>query len=276
LIPQWKEVLDFDTYAKGEGSYVKTIVDGSLSDYSYSGIAAVSNIGDDLNWTGHTLAQANLFGYGRLIWNPELTSEEITDEWVRLTFGNDHLVVETISTMLLSSWRIYENYTSPLGIGWMINPDHHYGPNIDGYEYSVWGTYHFADRNGIGVDRTMDTGTGYSGQYFPPNREIYDSLETCPDELLLFFHHVPYGHRLRSGESVIQHIYNTHFKGVQQSEELKEKFVQLEGKIDTDSYHNIVERLDRQIKNAKEWRDQVNTYFWRKSGIPDENNRTIY
>src|SRR5690606_16521560 len=269
LVPMWKEVLEFDTYSKGAGSTVKTIVDGSLFGSKISGIAAVSNIGNDVNWTGHTLAQANLFGYGRLIWNPDLAAEEISREWIQLTFGNDETVIEQINHMLLDSWGIYENYTTPLGIGWMVNPNHHYGPNVDGYEYSRWGTYHFADRDGIGVDRTMETGTGYTGQYFSPNKEIFNSLDTCPDELLLFFHHVPYTHTLKSGETVIQHYYNSHFKGVEQVEELIARWILLEDKIDSYRFHNVLERLEMQLKNAKEWRDQVNTYFYRKSGIPD-------
>ncbi len=276
LVPQWKEILDFDTYARGKGSTVKSVVDGSLFNYAHSGMAAVSNVGRDLNWTGHTLAQANLYGYGRLAWNPEMRIEDVTDEWVRLTFGHDSSVVEQISKMLRESWRIYENYTAPLGVGWMVNPGHHYGPNVDGYEYSVWGTYHFADRDGVGVDRTVQTGTGFTAQYFSPNAEMYESLETCPDELLLFFHHVPYTHRLKSGETVIQHIYNTHFEGVEQVQALREGWRKLKGKIDALRFHNVEERLEAQLANAREWRDQINTYFYRKSGIPDEKNRTIY
>lgn len=276
LVPLWKEVLEFDTYAHGQGSAIKKIVDGSLYNAKFSGICAVSNIGDDANWTGHTLAQANLYGYGRLIWNPELTSEELAEEWIRVTFGHDSFLIEQIKQMLLDSWSIYENYTAPLGVGWMVNPHHHYGPSIDGYEYSVWGTYHFADRDGIGVDRTLETGTGYAGQYFSPNKEMYNALESCPDELLLFFHHVPYTHRLKSGKTVIQHIYDTHFKGVAQVEGLIEKWSQLQGKIDEERFTNVSNRLQLQLKNAKEWRDQVNTYFYRKSGIADEENRAIY
>ncbi|GAE29725.1 alpha-glucuronidase family glycosyl hydrolase [Halalkalibacter hemicellulosilyticus] len=276
LVPLWKEVLDFNTFANGGNASVKSIIDGSLYDNKYSGIAAVSNIGDDENWTGHTLAQANLYGYGRLIWDPELSSEQIADEWIRLTFGEDRQVNDSVYPMLLHSWSIYENYTAPLGIGWMVNPNHHYGPNIDGYEYSVWGTYHFADWQGIGVDRTVKSGTGYAGQYFSPNAKMYESIESCPDELILFFHHVPYTHRLKSGETVIQHIYNTHFKGVEQVEELISTWEKVKGRIDGERYHNVRERLDMQLSNAKEWRDMVNTYFYRKSGITDEKKRTIY
>lgn len=276
LIPQWKEILDFDTYANGNGTPVKAVVDGSQFQYTHCGITAVSNIGNDENWTGHMLAQANLYGYGRLTWNPDLTSEEITDEWVRATFGADETVVSEVSDMLLQSWSIYENYTSPLGVGWMVNPEHHYGPNVDGYEYSVWGTYHFSDCKGMGVDRTITTGTGYTGQYFPENQAMYESLETCPDELLLFFHHVPYTHVLKSSKTVIQHIYDTHFDGVEQAEQLKERWIALEGKIDPERYRGVLKRLEHQAEHSKEWRDIINTYYFRKSGIPDEKNRKIY
>lgn len=276
LVPLWKEVFDFDTYARGKGSTVKSIVSGSLYKYDYSGVAAVSNIGNDINWTGNTLAQANFYGYGRLIWNPDLTSEEIGSDWIQLTFGNDPEIGSLIQEMLLDSLQIYENYTAPLGIGWMVNPNHHYGPNVDGYEYDAWGTYHFADRDGIGVDRTIETGTGYSNQYFQPHAATYNALETCPDEVLLFFHHVPYTHKLKSGETVIQHIYNTHFKGVSQVEALIERWSRLQEKIDEVRFNNVADRLNMQLKNAIEWRDKVNTYFYRKSGIPDEQSRRIY
>lgn len=276
LVPQWKEVLDFDTHAKGAGSKVKNIVDGSLFGYRHNGIAAVSNIGNDENWTGHVLAQANLYGYGRLTWNPDLAAEDIAEEWVKQTFGSDQQVVDVICQMLMSSWPIYEQYTAPLGVGWMVSPNHHYGPDVDGYEYSRWGTYHFADRDGIGVDRTMATGTGYTAQYYSPNREMYDSLETCPDELLLFFHHVSYKHVLHSGKTVIQHIYDTHFEGVEQAEKLVEVWKGLEGTIDAERYAHVLRRQEEQAEHAKHWRDVINTYFYRKSGIPDAHNRKIY
>ncbi|MEH7490712.1 alpha-glucuronidase family glycosyl hydrolase [Neobacillus niacini] len=276
LVPQWKEILDFDTYAKGKGSEVKKVVDGSLFQYRYSGITAVSNIGNDYNWTGHTLAQANLYGFGRLTWNPDLSAESITDEWVGITFGDDQLVKELVSKMLLKSWSIYEKYTAPLGVGWMVNPHHHYGPNVEGYEYDVWGTYHFADWEGIGVDRTVKSGTGYTSQYFKENADMYESLKTCPDELLLFFHHVPYTHKLKSGVTVIQHIYNTHFDGVEEAEELVETWLQLKDRIEQERFEDILNRLQEQANHSKEWRDIINTYFYRKSGIKDELNRKIY
>ncbi|MDO7905318.1 alpha-glucuronidase family glycosyl hydrolase [Paenibacillus sp. JX-17] len=276
LVPQWKEILEFDTYAKGEGSPVKRVVDGSLWGNRCSGMAAVTNVGRDVNWTGHLLAQANLYGYGRLSWDPELSAEAIASEWTALTFGSNPDAARIVIAMLMDSWNIYESYTAPLGVGWMVNPEHHYGPNVDGYEYSQWGTYHFADHQGIGVDRTLNTGTGYSGQYMGLNAERYDSVESCPDELLLFFHHVPYTHVLHSGKTVIQHIYDTHFEGAEQAAELVNRWSSLKGRIADSLYDQVAERLKGQAVHAKEWRDQINTYFYRKSGIEDMQQRTIY
>lgn len=276
LVPQWKEALEFDTFARGEGSTVAKAVSGSLFGRRLGGIAAVSNIGNDANWTGHVLAQANLYGFGRLSWNPRLTAEQIAREWIYLTFGTEPRLVETILNILLNSWRAYENYTAPLGVGWMVNPDHHYGPNVDGYEYSRWGTYHFADRDGIGVDRTVKTGTGYAAQYYKPHADRYESPDTCPDELLLFFHHVPYTHKLHSGKTVIQHIYDTHFAGAEQAADFLESWLTLEGSMDARQFENVRGRLQQQAQHALEWRDQINTYFFRKSGIADEHGRTIY
>ena len=276
LVPQWKETFDFDTFAAGQGTTVQQIVAGSFYKRPHAGIAGVANIGDDPNWTGYDLAQANLYGFGRLAWNPDLTAREIAEEWVGLTFGNHPRVIRVITEMLLDSWKIYENYTVPLGIGWMVNPGYHYGPNVDGYEYSKWGTYHRADCHGIGIDRTRGTGTGFIGQYHEPNAEIYESLDKCPDELLLFFHHVPYSHRLKSGETVIQHIYNTHFDGVDQVVELRDKWLGLRGLVAEERFTRILQRLEEQLEHAKEWRDVINSYFFRKTGIADELGRKIY
>ncbi|WNS44190.1 alpha-glucuronidase family glycosyl hydrolase [Paenibacillus sp. MMS20-IR301] len=276
LVPQWKEIMEFDTQAKGGAAPVKHIVDGSVWGNRYSGVAAVSSVGNDRNWTGHLLAQANLYGFGRLAWNPELSSEEIAAEWIALTFGSDTDVAGVISRILLDSWEIYESYTAPLGVGWMINPEHHYGPNVDGYEYSQWGTYHYADRQGIGVDRTTATGTGYSAQYMGSNARRYDSLAACPDELLLFFHHVPYTHVLHSGKTVIQHIYDSHFAGAERAAGLLEDWRTLKNRVAEGLYVQVEERLQGQAAHAREWRDQINTYFYRKSGIEDAGGRRIY
>uniref|UniRef100_A0A7C5Z9K7 Xylan alpha-1,2-glucuronidase n=1 Tax=Caldicellulosiruptor owensensis TaxID=55205 RepID=A0A7C5Z9K7_9FIRM len=271
----WKEILEFDTYCKGEGSFVKRIVDGSLFGMKYAGFAGVSNIGDSINWTGHDLAQANLWTFGKLAWDPDKKIEDIAKEWVILTFGDDKKVVDNILWMLLNSHAIYEKYTTPLGLGWMVNPGHHYGPNPEGYEYSKWGTYHRADTKAIGVDRTSK-GTGYTLQYSKTWQEIFDDINKCPEELLLFFHRVPYDFKLKNGKTLIQFMYDSHFEGAEMVDELIEKWEELRGKIDEEIFNRVYERLKMQKEHAIEWRDVINTYFYRKTGIPDEKGRVIY
>ena len=275
LIPMFKEILGFHTYCKGENDTVRDIITGKTFSQNRCGIAAVANMGNDENWTGHDLAAANLYGFGRLSFEMDLTAEEIAEEWIGCTYGGDQEVQEKIMKILMMSWPAYEKYTSPLGIGWMVNPNHHYGPNVDGYEYDRWGTYHRADHKGIGVERGS-AGTGYVQQYREPNASIYEKIETCPEELLLFFHYIPYAYRLSTGKTLIQHIYDTHFEGVQDVEEMAALWDSLEGKIPEQSFRRVQSRLEHQKSHSKEWRDQVNSYFYRKSMITDEKERTIY
>ncbi|MCH5264335.1 MAG: alpha-glucuronidase [Lachnospiraceae bacterium] len=273
LLPMWREILDFDTYAEGEGSTVLKIVKGELYGQNLCGMAAVINTGDDYNWTGNDLAAANTYGYGRLAMNPSQSPESIAREWTALTLGAR--VEEPVTDMLMKSWSTYEKYTSPLGIGWMVTPHYHYGPDVDGYEYDRWGTYHRADRNGLGVDRTP-AGTGYTSQYNEPWPGIYADREKCPEELLLFFHYVRYDEKLKSGKTLIQHIYDTHFEGVEEVEAMIEAWRGLAPKLSADVYERVMERMERQLANAIEWRDRINTYFYRKSGAADEKGRKIY
>lgn len=275
LIPMFKEVLAFRTYAAEADDTVKDIVSGKTFNQTKCGMAAVANTGNDENWTGHDLAAANLYGFGRLAFDPSASAEELANEWISRTFSEDKAVREVLLFILMNSWKAYEMYNAPLGIGWMVNPNYHYGPNVDGYEYDRWGTYHRADHVGIGVDRSHH-GTGYAGLYREPNASMYDSPQRCPDELLLFFHHMPYNHRLQSGKTVIQHIYDTHFEGVELVDEMVKRFESLEGKLPDKAYRRMLERFRHQKEHAREWRDQINTYFYRKSGIADEKGRKIY
>jgi alpha-glucuronidase len=263
LVPQWHEVLGFRPRPNGP------TVAGTVA-----GTVAVSNVGDDRFWTGHPLAQANLYGYGRLAWDDRLAPEQVLDEWIGLTFAD--AAREPLHELMAESWHTYERYTAPLGVGFMVRPGNHYGPDVDGYEYTPWGTYHFADRDGVGVDRTRATGTGYTGQYPQPWCDIYESLETCPDELLLFFHHVPYNHVLRAGNTVIQHIYDTHFAGREDVVRMAETWARLVGHVPEATFERVAALLQEQLRSATEWRDQVNTYFWRKSGVPDAHGRRVY
>lgn len=267
LVPMWKECLDFDTYHGGEGSFVSRNILGA---------AGVSNVGSDRCWTGDPLAGANLYGFGRLIFDPSLSAEQIAREWIRAAVTAEEETAEVICKMLLSSREIYESYTSPLGVGWMVTPHYHYGVDVDGYEYSPWGTYHYSDRNGMGADRTKATGTGYTAQYAPHNEEMYENAASCPEELILFFHHLPYTYMLKSGKTLIQHIYDSHFEGAERAEELLVRWRALKDKLPEDIYREAEVRFEKQLQNSRQWRDVINTYFYRKSGIDDIRGRKIY
>lgn len=275
LIPMWKEILGFHTYVTEDKDTVADIVSGRTFSQQNCGICAVANTGNDSNWTGHDFAAANWYGFGRLCFDTDLTAEEIAREWIRLTFGADAKVNATIEKILLGSWRAYENYTSPLGIGWMVNPNHHYGPNVEGYEYDRWGTYHRASRSAIGVERSAD-GTGYAGLYREPNASMYEKVETTPEELLLFFHRIRYDYRLKDGRTLLQYIYDTHFEGAEQAEQMLADWMACEGLVDEKRFTRIAARLTEQVASAKEWRDRINTYFYRMTEIPDEKGRKIY
>ncbi|WP_029324613.1 alpha-glucuronidase family glycosyl hydrolase [Butyrivibrio sp. AE3004] len=275
LMPMFKEVLDFHTHCKKDSDTIADIVSGRAFGNKNAGMAAVINTGDDTNWTGNYLAAANLYGFGRLAYNTELTSDEIAREWVQISFNMNKDGQDKLVSMLLRSREIYEKYTSPLGIGWMVTPHDHYGPSVDGYEYSRWGTYHRADHLGLGVDRT-DKGTGYAQQYYPENADLYNDPDTCPEELLLFFHHIAYDRKLKDGRTLIQYIYDSHFEGETEAEELFDIWKSLESQVSPEIYALVCHRFEMQIANAKEWRDQVNSYFFRKSGIPDEKGREIF
>ncbi len=293
LIPWFKEVLSFKTGLQIEqfgekqgGVTVADLVSGRAQRHINCGMAAVCNTGNDENWTGHDLAGANLYGFGRLAFDMELSAEEIAKEWIRLFYigqigetgygkKSGTLIEETVLSILMRSWPVYEKYTSPLGIGWMVVPHYHYGPDVDGYEYSRWGTYHRADHIGIGVDRTTK-GTGYTQQYLEPNASIYEKVETTPEELLLFFHHMPYDYRLKTGKTIIQHIYDTHFEGADEAAQMLADWKKLSGVLEEGKYERVRERLERQEAHAKEWRDVINSYFYRKTGVEDEKQRPLY
>ena len=274
LIPMWKEVLDFDLRVRDTNSPVKDLVAGKTFHRPTGGFVAVVNVGLDENWLGHPLAMANLYGYARLAWNPNLSARQIVNEWTALTFGRDPNVVQTISSMLLSSWNTYESYTGPLGMQTLTDIlGSHYGPGIESSEENGWGQWHRADQKGVGMDRTVATGTGYVGQYSPLVRNTYESLETTPDELILFFHHVPYTYVLHSGKTVIQHIYDSHYEGAERAADCVKQWQSLKGHMDDERYAAVLTRLEYQSGHAVVWRDAICEYFLRLSGIADKENR---
>jgi alpha-glucuronidase len=278
LPTMWKEVLDFDLHAGAGVSAAKTPVKALAAGRTFhrpsGGFVGVANVGLDENWTGHPFSQANLYGFGRLAWNPDLTAREITTEWARLTFGNDPKVVETIVAMQLSSWRTYENYTGPLGLQTLtaIVGDH-YGVSVESSERNGWGQWHRADDKGVGMDRTAATGTGFIAQYRPEVARVYESVETCPDDLLLFMHHVPYTHVLHSGKTVIQFIYDSHYDGAAAVEQYVRDWRSLDGRVDETRFQHVLKRLEYQAGQAQVWRDAVSNWFHRASGIADAQGR---
>jgi len=274
LVPMWKEALDFDMRIDNQHTPVKALVAGHVFHRPIGGFAGVANVGLDANWLGSPLALANLYGFGRLAWNPDLSARTIIEEWTRLTFGNDPPVVRTIDSMQLSSWLIYERYTGPLGAGTLTDiTGNHYNPAPESSERNGWGQWHRADDEGIGMDRTIATGTGFIGQYPPAVQKMYESLVSCPDELLLFLHHVPYTYVLHSGKTVIQHVYDSHYDGAQQAGQLIEQWKTLHGHVDERRYADVLARMKYQAGEAIVWRDTICKWIYQLSGIPDQKGR---
>jgi alpha-glucuronidase len=261
LAPLWKEVLDFDLRGDNRPTPVKEILEGKAFQQPLGGMVGVAGVGQNA-WLGSPLAMANLYAFGRLAWNPNLNPEQIAGEWIRQSISNDPQVVSTVGKMLMQSWPASDITGS------------HYGPNIESSENNGWGQWHRADHEGVGMDRTVATGTGYTGQYPPDVAKLYESLLTCPDELLLFFHHVPYNFHLQSGKTVIQHIYDSHYDGAAQAAELVEEWKSLKSRIDPALYNNVLARLEYQGGHAIVWRDAIVQYFFKLTGIADDEGRT--
>jgi len=181
LVPMWKEALDFDMHVGGRYTPVKDIVTGRVFHRALGGFAGVSNVGLDANWLGNPMAMANLYGFGRLAWDPNRSAAAIVDEWTRLTFGNNLVVDRTIDRMQITSWRTYEDYTGPLGAGTLTDIlGSHYGPGVGSAEHNGWGQWFRADRHGVGMDRTIATGTGYVGQYSPEVQKEFETPRATP------------------------------------------------------------------------------------------------
>jgi alpha-glucuronidase len=271
----WSDVMKFDT---GYGTTADNgTVRSLLAGKRIEGLAAVGNTGLAVNWTGHTLAQANLFGYGCLAWNPALSPSKIADDWSRLTFPDNEgqSIAGGITKILLDSYPTYQKYNAPFGVCFMVECGHHYGPSVEGYEFSKWGTYHRAGNKAIGIDRTP-AGTGYTEQYAPKNAVVFANPETCPEELLLFFHRIPYDYVMRNGKTLLQNIYDTHFEGYDEVKIMLDAWVALEDLLDGAVFEHVKERMERQFENARQWRDVINTYFFRRTGVGDEKSRKIY
>lgn len=236
-------------------------------------VAAVGNLGRDDNFTGHPFAAANLYGYGKYAWNPMIDPERTLRRWARLTYALPPAQEDALTDMLAQSRAVYEKYTAPLGLCWMVNPGEHYGPSPWGYEFALWGTYNRADRNAVGIDRTS-RGTGYALQYPEALRARYESLDTCPEALMLFFHRLRYDYVMPDGRTLIQRIYDDHFEGAEAVKAMAGTLEALD--LPEPDRTEALRRMELQLKNAREWRDVVNTFFRRLSGVEDASGRTIF
>jgi alpha-glucuronidase len=271
LGPLWEEVLDADTYARGPGSTVAEVIDGSLHDYPITGVAGVANTGTDRDWTGSHFNQANWFAFGRLAWDPTLDASAIAGEWIRATFSADPAVVESVTAMMMASREAAVNYMTPLGLAHLMARDHHYGPGpwVEGGPRADWTSvyYHRADSLGMGFDRTA-TGSNAVEQYHPPVRDRYASRETVPDSLLLWFHRVRWDERLASGRTLWEELVHRYDEGVETVRWMRRTWAELEGKVDPRRFRDVTAYLRIQEKEAVWWRDASIAYFRTFSGMP--------
>ena len=271
LAPLFKECLDSDTYCNGEGSTIAKVTDGTIRPAPISAIAGVANIGEDVNWTGHHFAQSNWYCFGRLAWNYSLSSDEIADEWIRLTFSNDEKFIEPVKEMMLSSREAAVDYMMPLGIHHIFAEGHHYGPqpwhDKAGREDWTAYYYHKSDNNGIGFDRTTN-GSNAVSQYFSPLSELYNNPATCPDIYLLWFHHLPWTFKMKNGESLWNNICYSYDRGVQKVREYQKVWDIMENYVDEERFKHVQSRLKIQSRDAVWWKDACLLYFQTFSKMP--------
>ncbi|MBN1407647.1 MAG: hypothetical protein JW956_07660 [Calditrichaceae bacterium] len=271
LATLYEEVLDADTYAKGEGSTVARVIDGSLNNHKLSGIAGVANTGTDRNWTGHLFAQSNWYCFGRLAWDHQLSAEKIADEWIRMSLTNDDAAVRSIQSIMMKSRENTVNYMTPLGLHHIMGWDHHYGPApwIKDKHRDDWTSvyYHRADSIGIGFDRTK-TGSNAVSQYHEPAADTFAALETCPDEYLIWFHHVPWDYKLKSGKTLWDELCYHYYNGTQAVAEMQKKWADLQDKIDPEIFNHVTSMMKIQYKEAVWWRNACALYFQTFSNQP--------
>ncbi|MBN1699303.1 MAG: alpha-glucuronidase [Spirochaetales bacterium] len=270
LAPLIKECLDSDTYAHGPGSTVARVIDGSLYGSPITGIAAVANTGSDRNWCGHPFAQANWYAYGRLAWNHRLKAEDIAEEWIRMTFSNNREVVDTMKTMMMCSRENAVNYMTPLGLHHIMAYNHHYGPGpwVD-FGRQDWTSvyYHRADEDGIGFDRT-GTGSDAASQYHEPVKKRFADMDRCPETLLLWFHHVAWKRRMKSGRTLWEELCFRYADGIRGVRAMIDEWESLKGRIDRARFQHVRVLLALQEKEAIWWRDACLLYFKEFSRMP--------
>lgn len=276
LASMWQECLQSDTYNPSAGATIAKVTDGSLRNLGPTAIAGVANIGDNQNWCGNYLAQANWYAFGRMAWNNNLTPRQIADEWAAQTFGLSPNVAEPLVQLLLMSHQAVVNYMMPMGLHHIFAWSHHYGPepwcNIAGAR-SDWmpSYYHRADRLGIGFDRSP-SGSNAVEQYAEPLRSQFANLSSCPEEYLLWFHHVPWNYRLNPNHTLWTALCSHYQQGVDSVRQMQKLWEQMNGRIDTQRFAAVRTKLQIQMRDAIWWRDACLQYFQTFSRLPLPSN----
>jgi alpha-glucuronidase len=270
LGPLFEEALRADTFSSGPGSTVARVIDGSLRGGGLSVMAGIANTGDDRNWTGHPLAAANWYAFGRLAWDHTLDSTDIADEWTRMTFSNDPRVVDAIDRMLASSRETVVNYSMPLGLHHIMATDYHYGPgpwaNAGRPDWTP-AYYHRADSVGLGADRTSN-GSDALSQYAPEIAGVWGDPEACPENLALWFHHLPWDHKMKSGRSLWMELCLRYQQGVDGVRHMERDWDSLAGLVDAERFAHVRALLGQQERDARVWRDACTLYFQQFSKQP--------
>jgi alpha-glucuronidase len=264
LASMWREFLDSDTSAKGPGSTVTKVVDGSLYHQKITGMAGVANTGTDRNWTGHHFLQANWYAFGRLAWNPDLSAAQIAREWIAMTLTHDPNGGRAIARIMLESHEAVVDYMTPLGLHHLFWGGHHYGPAPwwSKEKRDDWNPvyFHRADDAGVGFDRSA-TGSNSVAQYQQAVRDRFGKLDSCPEKFLLWFHHVPWDRRLRSGRTLWDEMALHYQRGVDWVRATRKVWAALKGVIDDERHEAIARKLAIQERDAIVWRDACLLYF---------------
>jgi alpha-glucuronidase len=265
LGPLYQEVLQADTQAKGAGSTVARVIDGTLHGYAVTAVAGVANIGTDTNWTGSQMNQANWYVFGRLAWDPDLSAKTLAGEWVRQTFSNDPLVVQPVVDLMMSSRQTLVDYMTPLGLAHIMASDHHYGPGpwVNDQTRAEWNPvyYHKADAQGLGFDRSAK-GSNAVAQYASAVGQSFGSRDSVPDDLLLFFHHVGWQDKLAStGRTLWEELVYRYSRGVDGVGAMREAWRGVESRIDAKRFKEVDDFLQIQHYEARWWRDACLAYF---------------
>ncbi len=271
LGPLFEEVLRADTFAKGKGSTVAKVIDGSLEGHRLTGIAGVANIGADRDWSGSIFNQADWYAFGRMAWDTSLTADAVARDWAAMTFSPDPRVVQPVVAMMMGSREAAVDYMTPLGLAHIMATGHHYGPGpwVSNLARPEWNPvyYHKADARGVGFDRTR-TGSNAVAQYAPPIAKMLSKPETTPERDLLWFHHVPWTYKLKSGDTLWDAMVHHYDLGVDYVAQMRATWDALRPYIDAERFAETQSFLGIQAREAKWWRDACITYFQSKSGLP--------